>query len=54
MGDVGQTLPPRLASGGVKPVAVNVADAPGRDELGELGDEVHGVPEGGILLEVGL
>jgi hypothetical protein len=30
------------------------AHAPGRDELRESGDEVRGVPEGGVLLEVGV
>ena len=33
---------------------MDAAYAPGRNELRESGDEVHGVPEGGILLEVGI
>jgi hypothetical protein len=60
-GDVGQTHPARPASGGVKPVVVNVAHTPaprgtaeGRDELSEGGDEVCGVPQACVLLEVGI
>ena len=52
--DVGPVLPPRLASGGVQPVVVNVAHAPGRDELCQLGDEIWSVPQSGVLLEVGI
>ena len=58
---MGQGLPARFAAGGVQPVVVDAAYAPlrgvprkGRNELRESGDEVHGVPEGGILLEVGI
>ncbi len=52
--DVRQVLPPSLASGGVKPVAVNVTNAPGQDELSEGGDKVRGTPERGVVLEVGI
>jgi 6-phosphogluconate dehydrogenase len=47
-----QVLPPGLASGGVEPVVVNVANTPGRDELSESGDEVGGVPQACVLFEV--
>jgi len=30
---------------------MDAANAPWRDELSESGDEVHGVPEGGVLLK---
>ena len=49
---MGQALPARLASRGVQAIVVDAAYAPGRNELRESGDEVHGVPEGGVLLEL--
>ena len=47
---MGQALPARLASRGYA-VVMDVAYTR-RNELRESGDEVHGVPEGGVLLEL--
>ena len=33
---------------------MNGANAPRGDELGESGDEVRCIPEGGVVLEVGV
>ena len=52
--DVRPAVPPGLASGGVQPAIVNVAHAPGWDELCQLGDEIRGIPQTGVLLEVGV
>ena len=51
---MGQVLPTRFASRGVQAIVMDTAYAPGRNELRESGDEVHGVPEGGVLLEIGV
>jgi hypothetical protein len=66
-GDVRQTLPARLASGRVQAVVMDRANVPGGatavcfaagcrpgDELRKSGDEVRGVPERGVVLEVGI
>ena len=51
---MGQVQPTRFASRGVQAIVMNTAYAPGRNELRESGDEVRGVPEGDVLLEVGV
>ena len=59
--NMGQVLPTRFASRGVQAIVMDSAYTPlrgvprkGRNALGESGDEVRGVPEGGVVLEVGV
>jgi hypothetical protein len=51
---MGQVWPTRFASRGVQAIVMDTAYAPGRKELRESGDEVHGAPERGVLFEVGV
>ena len=51
---MGQVWPTSFAPRGVQAIVMDAAYTPRRNELRESGDEVRGVPEGDVLLEVGV